>query len=221
MKVQKLLMATLFAASVAGCQQESVTSTQTEGGATSPQAPKIAELPVSSSASVVATVSEVNAVEAAVSAVTASISPPIASKNESLNKTVSSAKSVVKAVASGPAEGKVATATTVAPVVSVAKPDVKVPETKVLEAVLSEAEGLALAKKNNCLNCHAIDKKVVGPAWKDVANKYRGDATAEAHLVSKIATGGKGVWGSMAMPAHPQISEADRKSLAKFVLSLK
>jgi len=64
-------------------------------------------------------------------------------------------------------------------------------------------------------------KKVVGPAWKDVAAKYRGDATAEAKLVSKIATGGKGVWGSMAMPANPQIGEADRKVLAKFVLSLK
>jgi cytochrome c len=89
------------------------------------------------------------------------------------------------------------------------------------EPAISETDALALAKKNNCLTCHAIDKKVVGPAWKDVAAKYRGDATAEAKLVSKIATGGKGVWGSMAMPAHPQISETDRKVLAKFVLSLK
>ena len=93
-------------------------------------------------------------------------------------------------------------------------------ETKA-EPAVSEADALALAKKNNCLACHAIDKKVVGPAWKDVAAKYRGDATAEAKLVSKIATGGKGVWGSMAMPANPQIGEADRKLLAKFVLSLK
>lgn len=89
------------------------------------------------------------------------------------------------------------------------------------EVAVSEADALALAKKNNCLACHAIDKKVVGPAWKDVAAKYRGDATAEAHLVSKIATGGSGVWGSMAMPAHPKISEADRTTLAKFVLNLK
>lgn len=89
------------------------------------------------------------------------------------------------------------------------------------EVTVSEADALALAKKNNCLACHAIDKKVVGPAWKDVAAKYRGDATAEAHLVSKIATGGSGVWGSMAMPAHPKISEADRTTLAKFVLNLK
>lgn len=104
-------------------------------------------------------------------------------------------------------------AAVVAPVVA-AKPEAKV-------IAVSEADALALAKKNNCLTCHAIDKKVVGPAWKEVALKYRGDATAQAHLVSKIATGGKGVWGSMAMPAHPQISEADRTTLAKFVLSLK
>lgn len=88
------------------------------------------------------------------------------------------------------------------------------------EAV-SEADALALAKRNNCLTCHAVDHKVVGPAWKDVAAKYRGDATAEAHLVSKIATGGSGVWGSMKMPAHPKISEAERRTLARFVLNLK
>ncbi|NCN22918.1 MAG: cytochrome C, partial [Gallionella sp.] len=75
--------------------------------------------------------------------------------------------------------------------------------------VISEADALALAKKNNCLACHAIDHKVVGPAWKDVAVKYRGDATAEAHLINKIAVGGSGVWGSMAMPAHPKLSEAE------------
>jgi cytochrome c len=94
------------------------------------------------------------------------------------------------------------------------------PEAKPV-AVLSEADGLALAKKNGCLVCHAIDKKVVGPAWKDVAAKYRGDTGAEARLMAKIAKGGSGVWGSMAMPANPKISEADRQALAKFVLSLK
>jgi len=88
-------------------------------------------------------------------------------------------------------------------------------------AAISEADGLALAKKSNCLTCHAIDKKVVGPAWKDVAAKYRGDATAEARLAGVIAAGGKGNWGSMAMPASPKVSEADRKSLAQFVLNLK
>lgn len=94
---------------------------------------------------------------------------------------------------------------------AVAKPDVAAPA----------VDALALAKKSGCLVCHAVDKKVVGPAWRDVATKYRGDATAEARLVNKIAKGGSGVWGSMPMPAHPQVSEADRNTLAKFVLNLK
>lgn len=93
------------------------------------------------------------------------------------------------------------------------------PEAKV-EPAVSAADALALAKKNNCLVCHAVDKKVVGPAWKDVAVKYRGDASAESRLVNKIAKGGSGAWGSTPMPAHPQISEADRRTLAKFVLNL-
>ncbi len=88
-------------------------------------------------------------------------------------------------------------------------------------AVLSETDALALAKKNGCLVCHAVDKKVVGPGWKDVANKYRGDAGAEARLMDKIAKGGSGVWGSIAMPPNPKLSEGDRRALAKFVLSLK
>lgn len=92
------------------------------------------------------------------------------------------------------------------------------PETK---AAMSEADALGLAKKNGCLVCHAVGKKIVGPAWKDVAAKYRGDAGAEARLMDKIAKGGSGVWGSIAMPPNPKLSEADRRALAKFVLSLK
>lgn len=102
-----------------------------------------------------------------------------------------------------------------APVIAGAKPEIKP------GPAVSEADALQLAKKNNCLACHAIDKKVVGPAWKDVAAKYRGDAGAEARLADKIAKGGSGVWGAMMMPPSPQISEADRKILARFVLSLK
>ena len=89
------------------------------------------------------------------------------------------------------------------------------------EPVVSEAEAMQLAKKNNCLACHAVDRKVVGPAWKDVAAKYRGDAEAETRLTNKIAKGGSGVWGVMVMPPSPQVSEADRRTLARFVLSLK
>lgn len=92
------------------------------------------------------------------------------------------------------------------------------PEAK---AILPEADALALAKKSGCLVCHAVDRKVVGPAWKDVAAKYRGDAGAEARLMDKVAKGGGGVWGNMAMPANPKVSEADRQALVRFVLSLK
>lgn len=89
------------------------------------------------------------------------------------------------------------------------------------EPAVSEADAMQLAKKSNCLACHAIDKKVVGPAWKDVAAKYRGDAGAEVRMMDKIAKGGSGVWGVMVMPPSPQVSEADRRTLARFVLSLK
>jgi cytochrome c len=80
---------------------------------------------------------------------------------------------------------------------------------------------LQLAKKNNCFACHSVDKKIVGPAWKDVAAKYRGDATAEAKLVDKVGKGGVGVWGTVPMPPNALASEADRKILVKFILSLK
>ncbi|MDD2915488.1 MAG: c-type cytochrome [Gallionella sp.] len=78
----------------------------------------------------------------------------------------------------------------------------------------------AVAKKNNCTACHAIDKKVVGPAWAEVSKKYKGDAKAAAHLDQKIAKGGSGVWGAMPMPASPKMSDADRKEVVDFILGL-
>lgn len=77
-----------------------------------------------------------------------------------------------------------------------------------------------LAKKNNCMACHAIDKKLVGPSWQDVANKYKGDATAKAKLATKMIKGGAGAWGAMPMPATPKLSQADADALADFVLGL-
>ncbi|MDH2916323.1 MAG: c-type cytochrome [Gallionella sp.] len=76
----------------------------------------------------------------------------------------------------------------------------------------------AVAKKNNCTACHAVDKKVVGPAWKDVAVKYKGDV---AHLSDKIKKGGSGAWGSMPMPANPKVSDADMKEILAFIAGLK
>lgn len=88
-------------------------------------------------------------------------------------------------------------------------------------AVLSETNVIALAKKKNCFACHMIEKKVVGPSWKEVATKYRGDVAAQIKLENKIAKGGSGSWGNMAMPPQPQVSETERALLVRFILNLK
>lgn len=79
-----------------------------------------------------------------------------------------------------------------------------------------------VAKKNNCTACHAIDKKVVGPSFMDVAKKYKGDATAEAKLITKVSKGGAGVWGSMPMPANDAAGKKQdqMKEVVQFVLGL-
>jgi cytochrome c len=82
----------------------------------------------------------------------------------------------------------------------------------------------ALAQSKNCLSCHAIDKKLVGPAYKDVAKKYAGDKTAADKLVERVMKGvqpGTTVWGPIPMPANPQVSEAEAKKLVAWVLSQK
>lgn len=80
---------------------------------------------------------------------------------------------------------------------------------------------LALATSKNCMACHAVDKKLVGPAYKDVAAKYSNDKTAVDKLAAKIIKGGSGVWGAIPMPANAQVNEAEAKKLAAWVLSLK
>lgn len=79
----------------------------------------------------------------------------------------------------------------------------------------------ALAKSKNCMACHAIDKKVVGPAYKDVAKKYAGDAKAADMLASKIIKGGSGVWGPVPMPANAQVNDAEAKKLVAWLMSFK
>lgn len=79
----------------------------------------------------------------------------------------------------------------------------------------------ALAQKNACMSCHGVDKKIVGPAFKDVAKKYEGDAGAAAKLVAKVKAGGKGVWGQIPMPPNPQVKDEDSKKIVAWVLSLK
>ena len=77
----------------------------------------------------------------------------------------------------------------------------------------------ALAKSKNCMACHAVDKKLVGPAYKEVAKKYAGNAKAADMLAEKIVKGGSGVWGAIPMPANPQVNAADAKKLAAWVMS--
>ena len=79
----------------------------------------------------------------------------------------------------------------------------------------------ALAKAKNCMSCHAIDKKLVGPAYKDVAAKYAKDKGSVDLLAAKIMKGGSGVWGPVPMPANPQVNEAEAKKLATWVLTVK
>ena len=79
----------------------------------------------------------------------------------------------------------------------------------------------ALATAKNCMACHAVDRKLVGPAYKQVATKYAGQKDAVDKLAAKIIKGGAGVWGPVPMPANPQVSDAEAKKLAAWVLSLK
>jgi cytochrome c len=78
----------------------------------------------------------------------------------------------------------------------------------------------AMAKKYNCLACHQVDKKVVGPAYKDVAKKYKGKAGAAAMLAEKVKKGGSGVWGPIPMPPNPAVPDADLKKLVDWILKM-
>lgn len=78
-----------------------------------------------------------------------------------------------------------------------------------------------LARKNACLACHDVDKKVVGPSFKEIAAKYRGDAKAEALLFKKVKDGGVGVWGQVPMPPNAHVKDEDAKALVKWIATLK
>jgi len=76
-----------------------------------------------------------------------------------------------------------------------------------------------LFAKNDCITCHAIDKKMVGPTFKDIAAKYRGDKSAENRLVEKVIKGGSGVWGRAAELPHPKMKEDDIRTLVQWILA--
>jgi len=81
-------------------------------------------------------------------------------------------------------------------------------------------EAPALLKKSGCTACHSNDRKVIGPAYADVAAKYRGDAAAAAKLTAKVKAGGSGVWGQLPMPPNPALSDADLKAMIAYILAL-
>jgi cytochrome c len=78
-----------------------------------------------------------------------------------------------------------------------------------------------LAQKKNCMACHAVDKKLVGPAYKDVAAKYAGQKDAVDKLAQKVVKGGAGAWGAVPMPANPQVTDAEAKQLVQWIMTLK
>jgi cytochrome c len=86
---------------------------------------------------------------------------------------------------------------------------------------MSASANEELAKQKNCFACHSVDKKIVGPAYKDVTKKYASDKDALARLSKKVREGGVGVWGPIPMPANPQVNEAESVTLVKWILSLK
>jgi cytochrome c len=91
-----------------------------------------------------------------------------------------------------------------------------------LMAIAGAAQASAdLTKKYNCVACHAEASKKVGPSYKDVAAKYAGKADAIDYLTKKIKSGGGGVWGPIPMPPHPQVSDADSKAMATYIMSVK
>lgn len=89
------------------------------------------------------------------------------------------------------------------------------------QAAMDNAAAEAMMKKDGCAACHSIDKKIVGPAYVDVAAKYKGDAGAAAKLEAKVKAGGSGVWGPVPMPPNASVPDADIKALVGWILTLK
>ena len=90
-----------------------------------------------------------------------------------------------------------------------------------LAAAFPAAASEELAKKHACFACHAVDKKMVGPAYKDVAAKYRADKDAPKKLAEKVKKGSQGVWGNVPMPPNSNVPDADVNALVKWILSQK
>lgn len=106
-----------------------------------------------------------------------------------------------------------------APAAEAPAAEAPVAEAPAAPAPAAGGDVVALATKSGCLACHQVEMKVVGPAYKDVAAKYKGDAGALDKLVAKVKAGGSGVWGPVPMPPNPQVPEADIRTIVEWVLS--
>ena len=87
------------------------------------------------------------------------------------------------------------------------------------EQPVSSANAMAIARSNACMGCHAIDRKLVGPSFQQVAEKYKADPQAGAKLEKKVKNGGAGVWGAIPMPSHPAMNSADIQTVVSWVLA--
>jgi cytochrome c len=87
------------------------------------------------------------------------------------------------------------------------------------EQPVSSANARAIARSNACMGCHAIDRKLVGPSFQQIAEKYKGQAQASAQLEKKVKNGGSGVWGPIPMPSHPRMGDADIKTVVAWILA--
>jgi cytochrome c len=93
-----------------------------------------------------------------------------------------------------------------------------------LAGLLATGQALAnekLAQSSGCMTCHAVDRKGIGPSYKDMAAKYRSDKNAEALLVKKVRSGGSGVWGPVQMPPNPHVKEEDARAIVQWILAIK
>lgn len=86
-------------------------------------------------------------------------------------------------------------------------------------AMAAQPPGLVIAQTNACLGCHVVDRKLVGPSFVQIAEKYKGDAGAAGKLQAKVRDGGAGVWGVVPMPAHPRMNSVDIKTVVDWVLA--
>ncbi|AET90595.1 cytochrome c551 [Burkholderia sp. SFA1] len=87
------------------------------------------------------------------------------------------------------------------------------------EQPVSSANAMAIARGNACMGCHAIDRKLVGPSFQQIAEKYKGQPQASAQLEKKVKNGGAGVWGPIPMPSHPRMNDADIRTVVAWVLA--